>query len=461
MTETTLRCIAGPWCRAAETINGERHGVITGQANTLCEHCETHIAKCCRELPTDYNELSDALGDRHASSTEFVRTSSTPAIPISTAKEALMREIVDILERAAEVVSAALGAEQPDGRRNLPKVRNLDGEFIDPEAGSIAANSADHIRPDAVQRMRACTAIIEPNITTLATAPEQDAMVWARPKRCPLHTVTVTAAEQELKNARTPSDIDAAETHLRAARHAAAHCDDCGAWDPWGQAAHIITTTGLDIAKAIVDVHNRTRAELGKTRLRHKYELPCPRCGSKVGRDDGTTIISCDNEACRASWTEREFKFLQGLIIEGQETEILKWLLSEAYTRLDRLQQGIDRLAGDQLLEQPRSGIFVLDGVAEVLTGHLRPAERKIASDKAEAAARQIEEDNWSWRNETPYKPPKRRTKPRKPYEGPKIADSSRSTLNEDPNYDPGHARRAAARKCADCNMIHRGDCVA
>lgn len=458
MTDTTLRCITGPWCRAAETINATRYGMVTGTPDTLCEYCETHIAKCCTELLTDYDELSTALGDRHASTTEFVKTSgAAPAIPISIAKEALMGEIVDILERAAELVSTALGTDQPDARRNLPKVRNRDGKYVDPEAGSVAANSTDHVRPDAVQRMRAWSAIVEPNITTLATAPEQDVMVWARPKRCDFHTAAVELAEQALKNARTAAETADAETNLRTARHLAAHCDDCGAWDNWGQAGHLITTTGLDVAKAIVDIHNRVRAELGKTRLRHKYDLPCPRCGSKVGRDDGTTIISCDNESCRASWTEREFKFLQGLIIEGQETEILKWLLAEAYLRLDRIRDGADKITGDPALEDPRSGILVLDTVTTILDGHLRPAERKIASDRAEAAARQIEEDNWSWRNESTYRPPRKKRRPKPPYSGPRIKTSSLTTV-ADTTEPPTTFNRAQV--CGHCNEIHAGDCI-
>ncbi|OCB09250.1 hypothetical protein A5717_26100 [Mycolicibacterium porcinum] len=455
MTDTTLRCIAGPWCRSAETINGVRHGVITGEQDTLCEPCNTYIAGCCHQLPADYEQLSAALGERRTSTTEFVRTSSTPAIPISTAKEALMVDIVDVLDRASAVVSEAIEADQPDALRNLPKARRR-GEFIDAEAGSIADNTTASVQPAAMQRIRAWVAIVEPNVDELVAAPAQEHMLWTKPKRCDTHTVAVLAAENAVQAAQTARDKLRASADLDAARRAASLCDDCGGWDQNGQAAHHALMTGLDIAKSIVDVHNRVRAELGKTKLRHKYEMPCPRCWHSVGRDDGSSIITCDNPECSASWTEREYKLLAGMMADGQENQLIKWWLAEAYSRLDAVQRLIDLLTGDETMDAAGAGTIILKELGARIDGHARPKAREIATDKAATAKRQEVQDQWSWSGEKTYRPPRRRRRPPAPYSGPRIKTSSLTTVT-DTEEPPSTVDRS---KVCRCNEIHAGDCI-
>lgn len=498
MTADNHRCLIGPQCRAAVVQDDERIGAITEDPDTFCPACLEHIASCTKQLPRDWQQLRAALGERAASTGEYVRSTPTPVIPISATKERLMVDIVEIADRAAAIISDALKAEQPDGRRKPPpEIHTVDPatggpKTITVEEGSPADIAENLSHPNQYRRLTAATAIIEPHINLLATTTDTAAQTWRTPRRCTTHAQPIEEAETALAaeldmpdaytatpketraylrrqfrirqkaKAKSTDDIDDAMEQLRQAFAQAATCDDCNGWDPQhGQARELIDITGIDIAHTIIELHNRTRAELGKTRLRHRYAMPCPRCAGRVGRDDGTTVVDCDS--CKASWTEREYKFLAGLIAdEGKTMEILKYLLAEGYSRLDGVQDILDKLAGDPRIDMPGAGTIILDQLTRVLDGHARPADRENATNKPAAVERQTEDDTWAWRNETPYRPPRRKKpKPAPAADLPRIAPSSLSTITEDPTYLPDHNDRNKA--CAGCHIIHPAgeDCSA
>jgi hypothetical protein len=485
MTAANHRCLIGALCRGAVTVDDERLGAITADPDTFCPACIEHIASCTKQLTRDWQQLRAALGERAASTGEYVRSTPTPVIPISATKERLMVDIVEIADRAAAVISDALKSEQPDGRRRPPPEIHHNGETYVVMEGSPASLAENLSHPGHLRRLTAAVAIVEPHIDLLATTDtDTAAQIWRTPRRCTIHAEpiadaeTALAAELDMPNpdtatpketraylrrqfrirqkAKTPSndDIDDAMEQLRQAFAQAATCDDCNGWDPrLGQARELIDITGVDIALDIIELHNRARAELGKTRLRHRYAMPCPRCAGRVGRDDGTTVVDCDS--CKASWTEREYKFLAGLIAdEGKTMEILKYLLAEGYSRLDNVQEVLDLLAGDPRIDMPGAGAIILDTLTKVMAGHARPADREAATDKAATEERQTDEDTWTWQNETPYRPP-RRKKPKPPPAAdiPRIAASSLSTINDDPTYLPDTNDRH--RACGLCNVIH------
>lgn len=381
------RCLAGSACRAADTHSGERVAALTAEAHALCEACLNHITSCAKQLPTDWKELRAQLGDRApAKAQTVVRSSPTPAIPVSPSKDALMVEIVELADRAAAIVSEALETEQPDSRHGR---RRYCGRF------------APHEEPTLI----ASVAMIDPHIDKLAAAPAAPHVIWAKD----------------------------------------------------GEQRELTEMSGVDIALAIVDVHNRIRAELGKTRLRHRYTLPCPRCAAEqtVGRDDGTSVVDCTS--CGASWTDREYKFLVGLIAEEKERDISKYLLAENYWRLDNVQDLIDKLAEDETMNLPGAGTIIVEALTAIMAKHTRPADREIATAKATAKQRQAEEEAWAWSGEKPYRPPKRkRTKP-KPKPAVQYAASSLSL--DAPVYLP-EAGDSPRNKCGDCNEIHAGECA-
>jgi hypothetical protein len=491
VTADNHRCLIGPVCRGAVTVDDERLGATTADPDTFCPACIDHIASCTKQLARDWQQLRNALGERAASTGEYVRSTPTPVIPISATKERLMVDIVEIADRAAAVISDALQSDQPDGRRRPPpEIHTVDPatggpKIITVEEGSPAGIAENLSHPGHLRRLTAAVAIVEPHIGLLATDTDTAAQIWRTPRRCAIHAEpiadaeTALAAELDMPNpdtatpketraylrrqfrirqkakTRSTDDIDDAMEQLRQAFAQAASCDDCNGWDPrLGQARELIDITGVDIALDIIELHNRARAELGKTRLRHRYAMPCPRCAGRVGRDDGTTVVDCDS--CKASWTEREYKFLAGLIAdEGKTMEILKYLLVEGYSRLDDVQALLDKIAGDERINVSGTPVaFLIAELQKAMAGHARPADREAATDKAASEERQTDEDTWTWQNETPYRPP-RRKKPKPPpvADLPRIAASSLSTINDDPTYQPDTNDRH--RVCGNCNVIH------
>lgn len=388
------RCVAGPACRRAEKVDGTRRAARTVDPDTFCDACTLHIADCARQLPRDYRQLQDSLGARSSEDTEFVRSTPTPAIPINAGAEAIMAAICDIADRAAATISDQLHTEHPDGRHHLPHItinpRGAAKLGIAPgqrpaAIGTIALHTHEDTRPRLIDRLTAQARLIEPNIDILAAAPPETHQIWAQPRRCDHHATLIGSAEAWLSIAHTPRDKTKANNELAAALRKAAACDDCNGWGPKGQARTFTEYTGIDIAQRIRDLHHQARAHLGHTRLRHHYTTPCPAidrhgkyCGAMtLGRDDGSEWVECTT--CGTQWTEREYDWLKTQIAGDKEIELLRYLLAEAYWRLDSLQRGAERLRDDPLLQEPGSGQFVLEGIDIILnagTGHQPPEQR-------------------------------------------------------------------------------------
>lgn len=446
----THRCLAGKACRNATTVDGARQGTPTEKRNTLCPGCRMHIESAVRELPKDWADLRGALGERTASG-EKVRSSPTAAIPINTRKEAIMAAIEDMADRAAAVVSDALNADQP-----------------------VTYKGKGHPKHPRLE-IAACVAIVQPNIDRLAVAPAEAALVWKKPQRCRLHTTAIDRAEAMLEEASKRPDVPGASRQarhiardlVRRAYSAAGTCDECNGWWRFGQQREIVEMSGIDIALHLTELHNQARAELGLTRLRHSYTMPCPDCGASVYRNDGESIVICE-ENPKHTRTEREYKLLAGLRIEERvDMDIRNHLLAESYWRLDRVQKLIDLVDKDPTVDtDPRVGRMILDHLKDILTQgapdgdgkpipHQRPEKRATGTGRRAALERQVDEDNWAWKNEKPYQPPKSKRKAdRKPVESP-IAVSSLTTLVD---IDENVILNGDAR-CRDCNLIHAGDC--
>ncbi|MGV0042047.1 hypothetical protein [Mycobacterium colombiense] len=415
------RCLAGDNCCAATYTAGKRIPALTETQDTLCEACLQRIESAVQQLPKDWANLRDALGERAAAGGQRISSTPAPAIPISTRKEALMRAIVDMADRAAAIVSDALNTDQP-----------------------VAYKGRGH--PEQAERLlRAAVAITAPNIGLLAAAPTEHMLVWAKPMRCPVHAELIALAEA--------GQVDPGPAYVLAGQ-----CDDCNGWGEWGQEREHTEMSGIHVALELVELHNQARAELGLTRLRHKYEMPCPNCGADVGRDDGTAIVDCRN--CESSWTEGEYQFLVGLITrERLDMKITEYLLAEAYARLDEVQKRLDvlRFANeDSVLDEPGAGRIIADAMEAAIAGHKRPNERTITTDRAATEQRQTAWDKQTFRNETPYKPPKRKPLPeRQPVKNPIHPASLLNVIDIDAD-----AVLNGDARCEDCNMIHAGECA-
>ncbi|OBI95565.1 hypothetical protein [Mycobacterium sp. 1465703.0] len=396
-------CLAAGACRNATVLTNDegveirRDGAATEHENTLCPACRDYISKAVRQLPKDWAQLRATLGERARRNGQKVRSTPEPAVPISARKDALMRDIVETARRAAELVADAINARPPAGRRLPAPPAQLEKPV---DARSVAVRSFDDTRVHDGDLLAACIRMVEPNLDALAGNELSNHYVWNRDNE----------------------------------RH------------------EIVQLIGVDVAFDLVDLHNQARAELGLTRLRHRYEMPCPNCGAAVGRDDGTTIVDCKN--CNSAWTEREYQFLAGLIThERLDMELLKWLLAEAYWRLDMLQNLDDMMHRHKNLDaDAAAALEILDAA---LGEHKRPADRVVATDRKTAAERQAADDTWAFGNEPTYQRPKRKPAPaREPITNPIPAGSLSTLVDIDENVViNGDAR------CRDCNLIHAGTC--
>ncbi|MCX2931379.1 hypothetical protein ORI20_13930 [Mycobacterium sp. CVI_P3] len=461
----THRCIAGARCRAKIIENGEPQPAYTEQTEVLCDGCHAHYRESVHRLLRDYAMLRVTLGERHSKPGAAVSSSPGPGIVIDAASDRLMTEITEWAGYAADVVADVLKIPRPDGERRLAKqLQRADGKVIDLEPGSLADVSWEDTRPPEGERLSAYVQLVEQHVDLLAAAPSQDVQIWSQPKRCEEHTDVIASAKRILELARKvgdPDEIKTAAADLQAAHAAAGACEDCCGWTsegPGGQARQDIRISGLDVLNRLTRLHHLSRQHLGHTKLRHRYPMICPYCGSTVGRDDGETVITCDNKHCTpkgpSSWTEREYEFVSGWLADDERARLAtKWLLTEAYSWLDGIAKVVHDLETDERLKGSEAVQLIVGAIKPHLAHHQKPADRKIATDKAAAKTRQASEEDWSWKRQHPYQKPKKKPKPAAKTTGPAVAVSSRTMVNDDGGLYPDEYTIRPA--CPNCHLTH------
>ncbi len=462
----THSCIANTACRAAVIEDGARRPAYTEQPDSLCDGCADGYGDDIRRLSRDYALLRATLGERRRADGAPVHSTPAPAVLIDSTSDRLMTEIVEWARFAADRVSDALNTDTPDGDRKLAQIR-LDGALSPPEPGSLADRQHETSHAPEHQHLTAYLAIVEPHVDLLATLPVEEVQIWSQPKRCDLHAEQVAKAHRLLelaREARIHDEITEATNGLQAAYAAAGACNECCGWtaDGRSQARQDADMSGLDVLQRLARQHHLTRQHLGQTKVRYRLSMPCPNCGALIGRDDGTSIATCENPECTpkgpSSWTEGEYKLLAGMVIDEERTRLtMKWLLAEAYARLDQVADLVATLTSDAIIDQAGAGTIILDALRERIDGHADAEHRKIATDTDTTTLRQIDEDAWAWKREPRYekpKPKRRKTKPIKSDE--RVAASSRSTVT-DTIVEPPHRNE---KYCEPCKLIHAGECA-
>lgn len=446
------RCITGTRCRGRD---GDGKPANTERPGTLCDACLAAHTDAIGRLLRDYAMLYATIGERHAAAGETVKSSRNPGIPINVHADRVMAEIVEWAQRGAIVVARQLNTALPaTSGRKLPPVRLPDTrQVITAESGSIADRTARRTTPTDVTVLHAYLRLIEPHIEDLAYEPAHRTLAWARPERCADHQAQIDIAEAALAAIANDDNHRA----LERARLAAANCDPCNGWGHNGQAFGITYITGLAIVERLTELHHTARQHLGHTRLRHRFDMPCPNCHAQtVGRDNGQAIIDC--RTCEYAWTEREYKLLVGMHVEDElEETVLRPQLDEANGRLDSIADLAAKLTDPDEVNAPGAGGIILDAIRKIMDGHQPPEQRTIGYDVASTIEQQRAEDDWTWKHEEPYKKPRKKSK--KPVaEGiPKIAQSSRSLLNDDGGLYPDEY--AIGPACSKCNLVHTGEC--
>ncbi|QDF19382.1 hypothetical protein [Mycolicibacterium fortuitum] len=338
------RCRSGENCVNADTKETDADGrtirrgalVVDGP---LCGGCNYRLQRAVGYMAKDWLRLRAHLGQTaSADLNDRVGGTREPAIPLNTQVEALMSRLVELAERATAMVGKP--TDRSRGRSD-----QRDAQAID----------------QAVQNLL-------PRIDKLLAAPATDTLVWSR----------IPTGDDE--------------------------------WNPTGQLGQprvVAKVSGLDVAADIVKASRRVGQLLGKDRLRHHYAMPCPAmdkrgryCGAMtVGRDDGQARVNCST--CGASWTEAEYDFLSGLVLDEiqlrEENDMLRYLLAEAYWRLDSLQIRSDALAAEwdalvqTIQDNPAQAVEIVNVIRQALSGvltdgaepHQRPEDRVTAAPKA------------------------------------------------------------------------------
>lgn len=446
-------CITGTRCRGRD---GDGKPANTERPGTLCDACLAAHTDAIGRLLRDYAMLYATIGERHAAAGETVKSSRNPAIPINVHADRVMAEIVEWAQRGAIVVARQLNTALPaTSGRKLPPARDPGTHKpITAEPGSIADRTARRTAPTDVTVLHAYLRLIEPHIEDLAYEPAHRTLAWARPERCADHQAQIDIAEAELAAVANDDNRRA----LERARLAAANCDPCNGWGHNGQAFGITYVTGLAIVERLTELHHTARQHLGHTRLRHRFDMPCPNCHAQtVGRDNGQAIIDC--RTCEYAWTEREYKLLVGMHVEDElEETVLRPQLDEANGRLDSIADLAAKLTDPDEVNAPGAGGIILDAIRKIMDGHQPPEQRTIGYDVASTIEQQRAEDDWTWKHEEPYKKPRKKPKKLVAEGIPKITQSSRSLLNDDGGLYPDEYTIGAP--CPHCNLIHAGECA-
>lgn len=246
MTETpeapthTHLCLADKQCRAStptDQINPktqlpQRQPATTEKPNTLCRRCTSDVRRAIDELPHDYQQLHSAIGDLTHGSTGIKVTASTdPPIPFNSRIDALMGDIADQLQIAADRVATALNCDSPTTERMRGRTRKAE--------------------------IKACATMIASNLPKLLDSPEQDEYIWTG------------NGESRLQ-----------PTH-----------DGRYTYQPTTRA---IPRTGIQTALKLAELHREARKMLGgPTKPRTRLMFGCIECGAPYLYQDGPKV-ECD-----------------------------------------------------------------------------------------------------------------------------------------------------------------------
>lgn len=84
---------------------------------------------------------------------------------------------------------------------------------------------------------------------------------------------------------------------------------DVPEWADNGWYYNFGTRDGIDGATTMLELHQRARAALGKTKLTHRLPAPCPSCDHlTLVRQNGADHVDCQH--CHRTWTEQDYQRL-------------------------------------------------------------------------------------------------------------------------------------------------------
>ncbi len=248
MTQDCAECRAGrPVCPGLVCGRDGGHA-HPGPDRPLCGPCRRQTGRVLAELPETYVHLYLALPRSSGGGQRISGTRETP-IPLSAEVEALMRGIVEAVTCWDELV------------------RDRAGLHVD----TLAAGRSR----DSVALTSACRTLAA-HLDAFAGLPSCEVLRW---------------------------DETAGPTTRPAGAHMERRADpQVGAWT-------VVDMTGAQGAIELMRLAGRARHLLGRTRLVHRLDVPCPTCGVKaLTRQDGAGQVRC--ESCGRAEPEERYQRL-------------------------------------------------------------------------------------------------------------------------------------------------------
>jgi hypothetical protein len=154
------RCAMGVLCREFKVVAGKREPALLTTRVGLCETCQRWARRCVRELPTDWCKLKLTIGENRTPAGEKPerRPRPGPKVLLNVTNDALMRDIIDTANEAAEIVAAALSITRRrtgHTRRGWSPSSQQDYQLLSACAGLIAENIAKLVADeDGLKLMR-------------------------------------------------------------------------------------------------------------------------------------------------------------------------------------------------------------------------------------------------------------------------------------------------------------------
>lgn len=278
-----LRC---PECDTSWGVFGTGIDTYDG----LCDDCVRAVAVAVRGLGLDYAELGTLI-HRSPGATDwtrgFIRTSTTPPIPVPAHLDLLQRELVEHATRWAAIVADELDITRtPDGP------------------------------PEHIVHRHAETLV--------AVRTRRTRRLYDLGDRARAHALTAARADLER----------IADTEL--AGESGDRFDDGRAPVRLGHAVRVLTTSvghlltlpvqefphehddgwdrvdGVTAGVTLLALHEQVRRVCGRGDLTHHLPTPCPVCGVRaLVRDNGDDRVRCGS--CRNWWDEAQYDWLTHL----------------------------------------------------------------------------------------------------------------------------------------------------
>ncbi len=292
---TDLRCIVSAGrCLGTELDNrGVKHAAVVSHPGRLCEKCTSLVGNIIKSLVDDWDALQTLMGEKQSQQGEKVLYTANPAIPLNTDADAKQRQLAELVDLAAEMVSAGTGKDY---------------------------------EPTRNRRIQTGVDLVYPHLSVLLETPADWVLRWDRSGEA--HGEEPTSWVKV--GPKTYQGLDRAGNELD------------------GTGGRMVMMSGADIALELWGLHELVRGMYGgrKRDQREHMATPCHWCGYRsLYRDHGGDLIYCTrcpkgtpgavgySREQHDTLLKRSEFYMK--VLRQQELETVNWLLQEKDWKAD------------------------------------------------------------------------------------------------------------------------------